>query len=94
MIEKLLPLFRSGMAGPLGDGQQWMSWAHVEDVVRFFKAALEEEELSGIYNITAPEPVRNEDFTKVFGELAHRPAFFARPLSPSRGSWEKKAILR
>lgn len=93
LIEKLLPLFRSGIAGPLGDGQQWMSWVHVRDVVRFFTQAIEDESFKGIYNLTAPEPVRNEDFTKVFGELAHRPAFFRAPAFAIKGLMGEKSYL-
>ena len=67
-MEKLLPLFERGIAGQLGNGQQWMSWIHLEDIARLFVFALENESVSGVINGTSPVPVRNDEFTK---HLAH-----------------------
>ncbi|MGH8104613.1 MAG: TIGR01777 family oxidoreductase [bacterium] len=74
----LLP-FRLGLGGPLGSGRQWMSWVHIDDVIGIFLHALEIESVTGALNATAPNPVRNLEFTKALGKVLHRPAFLAAP---------------
>jgi uncharacterized protein (TIGR01777 family) len=74
-LAKMLPLFRSGMASPLGKGRQWVSWIHQEDLVRLLMFAAEQETLSGPVNATAPGPVTNRDFTNTLASVLHRPAF-------------------
>jgi uncharacterized protein (TIGR01777 family) len=77
-LQKMLPPFRFGVGGPLGSGRQWMSWVDREDALRFLEWALGEE-VSGPFNVTAPEPVRNRDFTRELGHALHRPAFMPVP---------------
>lgn len=79
----LLP-FRLGLGGRLGGGQQWMSWIHRDDLAGLILFALEEEELRGPVNATAPNPVRNAEFTKTLGRVLHRPTPFPVPAGALR----------
>ena len=78
MGKMLLP-FRLGLGGPLGSGQQWMSWVDREDVLRMIEWAIDQPSARGVYNVTAPNPARNRDFTRALGRALHRPAFMAAP---------------
>jgi len=78
-LAKLLPLFKFGVGGRLGSGRQWMSWIALSDhlaAVRFLAA---HDDISGPVNLTAPEPVRNAEFTKALARAVHRPAIFPVP---------------
>lgn len=79
MLGPVLPLFRCGLGGRIGSGQQWMSWIHVEDVARLFVHALENPDISGPINAVAPNPVRNTTFTKVLAKTVGRPALLPAP---------------
>lgn len=74
----LLP-FKLGLGGPLGDGRQWFSWIHIDDLAALFQHILENDELSGVFNATAPEPVTFKTFAKTLGRVLHRPAFLPAP---------------
>ena len=77
-LEKMLPPFRAFMGGRLGSGSQWMSWIHINDIVGLIRCALANP-LSGVVNATAPNPVRNIEFTQVLGAALHRPTIFPVP---------------
>lgn len=77
--EKLETVFKFGIGGKLGDGQQWMPWVHLRDIARAFVFCAENEGVSGPVNLAAPESERNVDFTKKFAKSLKRPAFFAVP---------------
>lgn len=77
--EKLEMVFKLGLGGKLGDGQQWMPWIHLEDIARAFVHAAETQDLSGAVNLAAPEAERNVDFTRKLAKALSRPAFFAVP---------------
>ncbi|MFO0664092.1 MAG: TIGR01777 family oxidoreductase [Polyangiaceae bacterium] len=79
-LDAMLPLFRKGLGGPLGNGKQWMPWVHIDDVLGMIAFAIEREALRGPLNVTAPSPVTNRDFTKALGEALHRPAVVPAPL--------------
>ncbi|HYV48125.1 MAG TPA: TIGR01777 family oxidoreductase [Myxococcaceae bacterium] len=83
-LQKMLPPFKLGLAGPLGSGRQWMSWVHRDDVVSLVLHALRTEAASGPLNATAPEPVTNADFTKALGRALHRPTFLRAPAAALR----------
>ncbi len=78
-LARMAPLFRLGLGGRLGDGQQWMPWIHVADLARLFVFAAETSSLSGPINGSAPEPVRNVDFTRALGRAVGRPTLFPAP---------------
>jgi uncharacterized protein (TIGR01777 family) len=74
----LMP-FKFGLGGRLGTGRQWMAWVALKDAIEIIRAAISDERLSGPLNVTAPNPVRNADFTRVVAGVLGRPAFFAAP---------------
>lgn len=78
-LSKMLPPFRLGLGGPVASGQQWMSWIDLTDMVAGINYLIAHETLHGPFNLTAPEPVRNEDFTKALAAQLKRPAFFPMP---------------
>jgi uncharacterized protein (TIGR01777 family) len=77
-LQKMVPAFRAFVGGKLGSGNQWMPWIHVEDVAEIFGYAVENE-ISGVWNATAPNPVRNTEFTKELARTMGRPALFPVP---------------
>jgi len=78
-LAKMLPPFRMGIGGRIGDGRQWMSWIALDDVVGALKFVLANEALSGPVNFVAPNPVTNAEFTKALGQALSRPTFFPIP---------------
>ncbi len=79
LLAQVLPPFKMGVGGTLGNGRQWMSWIHVDDVVGIILHALENNEIRGALNATAPTPVRNTEFTKTLGTVLRRPTLFPIP---------------
>lgn len=63
-LDQMLLPFRAGVGGALGSGQQWMSWIHLHDIVNLFIFALENTQIKGALNGSAPQPVRNKDFSR------------------------------
>lgn len=78
-LKKMMLPFKLGGGGPVGSGQQWMSWIDRDDAVRFTEWAIDNRSARGVYNATAPEPVRNRDFARALGRAVHRPAFIPAP---------------
>jgi len=78
-LAKMVTPFRFGMGGTIGSGKQWMSWIHVDDVVGLILFALENPQVQGPVNATAPSPIRNSEFTKSLGAALHRPAILPVP---------------
>lgn len=78
-LAAMLPVFQLGLGGRLGSGRQWISWIHIDDEAALALATLENEALHGPVNGTAPNPVRNVDFTKALAMTLRRPAFFRVP---------------
>lgn len=79
VLGKLTPLFRWCLGGPLGNGQQWMPWIHVQDLVSMILWAIQNESVSGPVNATSPNPVRNSEFTKELAKSVGRPAVLPAP---------------
>ena len=77
-LGKMLPLFKLGIGGRLGSGDQWMSWISLVDEVAAIRFLLDHE-LRGPVNLTAPNPVTNRDFTKALASVVHRPAVLPVP---------------
>ena len=78
-LEKMLPPFRFGLGGRLGDGSQYMPWIHLDDIVAMIHFLIEHKECEGAFNATAPQPVRNIDFTRALARALGRPAIFPVP---------------
>ena len=78
-LGKMLLPFRLFAGGPMGSGRQWMSWVDREDVLRMIEWAIDHQSAHGVYNVTAPNPVRNRDFARALGRALHRPAFMPVP---------------
>ncbi len=78
-LGKMLPIFKIGLGGPIGDGKQWMSWIHRSDLCGLIIKALVEKKFSGVYNAVAPEPVLMKDFSKTLGRCLNRPDLLPVP---------------
>ncbi|MDQ6932665.1 MAG: TIGR01777 family oxidoreductase [Candidatus Eremiobacteraeota bacterium] len=76
-LRTILVPFKAGIGGRVASGKQWHSWIHVDDVVAIYLTALDRDE--GVLNATAPNPVRNKEFTKAIAAVLHRPAFLPVP---------------
>ena len=77
-LGRMLPLFRFGLGGKLGNGKQWWSWITLHDVIRAITFLLENG-ISGPVNLTSPNPVTNQEFTSALARAMHRPALFPAP---------------
>jgi len=78
-LPRMLPLFKLGLGGRLGNGRQYMSWITLEDVVGAILHILFEPRLAGPVNLVSPHPVTNSEFTKVLAGVLHRPAISPAP---------------
>ncbi len=79
LLANLLPPFEFCLGGPIGNGQQWMSWIERDDLIRLISHTLSDNELHGAVNATAPNPVRNAEFTTSLAKALGRPAIFRLP---------------
>ena len=78
-IKKIFPSFRSGLGKRIDDGSQYISWVHLFDTVRAFNFFIKKQSCSGIYNVTAPNPVTNEKFTITMNDVLHLPTILFIP---------------
>ena len=78
-LATMMTPFKVGVGGVVGSGKQWMSWISIDDVVAIVNFALENENLRGAINVSSPNPVTNEEFTKTLGEVLYRPTFLPLP---------------
>ena len=78
-LQKMLPPFRLGLGGPIGDGQQTMAWIHMEDMISILLFLANHQEASGVFNAVAPGPVNNKAFARALGRAVHRPALIPVP---------------
>jgi uncharacterized protein (TIGR01777 family) len=83
-LAKMLPVFRSGLGGKVGSGEQWMSWISIDDAARVIEFVLLEESVAGACNAVAPEPVRNREFTAALARHLRRPAVLPLPVAVVR----------
>ncbi len=79
MLAKTTTPFKLGLGGKLGDGRQYMPWIHREDMVGMILFLLQNEELSGPFNASAPNPVTNAEFTRELGRALKRPTVLPAP---------------
>ena len=79
LLGQMLPGFKLGLGGRLGNGNQWMAWIHRQDWVAIADRLLTDSHLSGAFNATAPNPVTNTEFTRLLGNHLNRPTFMHLP---------------
>ncbi|PZD72067.1 Epimerase family protein [Acaryochloris thomasi RCC1774] len=78
-LERMLPPFQLFGGGPVGTGRQWFSWVHRDDLVSLIIKALTENQMAGVYNATAPQPVRMNEFCSTLGKVINRPSWLPVP---------------
>ena len=83
-LKKMLPPFKIGLGGTLGNGHQYMSWISLADVVQIIRFLIDTDSISGAVNLVSPDPVTNSEFTKKLGQVLHRPAILPLPSFAAR----------
>ena len=83
-LKKMMLPFQMGVGGALGNGKQWMSWVSLSDAVYAVYHLLMRSDLKGAFNITAPNPVSNQEFTKTLGSVLKRPTILPVPALQSK----------
>jgi uncharacterized protein (TIGR01777 family) len=78
-MARMLPIFTRGWGGPLGDGQQWVSWVDSNDAARSILFCLEQQGLDGAVNVVSPNPIQNNELTKELAAAVGRSPFFRVP---------------
>ncbi|MBU7582537.1 MAG: TIGR01777 family oxidoreductase [Nostoc sp. TH1S01] len=78
-LAKMIPPFQLFAGGPIGSGRQWFSWIHIDDVVNLILQALNNSDMEGVYNATAPNPVRMNDLAQTLGKVLNRPSWLPVP---------------
>ncbi len=78
-LAKMIPAFKMFVGGPIGSGNQWFSWIHLDDVVGMILTALDDRTMSGVFNATAPHPVRMKEFCQQLGAVLGRPSWIPVP---------------
>tara|TARA_B100000579_G_scaffold411577_1_gene402505 strand:+ start:546 stop:1475 length:930 start_codon:yes stop_codon:yes gene_type:complete len=78
-LGKMLPIFKAGLGGPIGDGKQWMSWIHRTDLCNLINESIKNSSWSGVINGVAPNPVRMNEFAYTLGKTLGRPSLLAVP---------------
>lgn len=95
-LSQMLPAFRLGLGGPLGNGRQWFPWIHIEDVINVIEWALTNEQAQGAYNLAAPGICTQRDFARSLGSVLGRPAILPAPrfaLKLAMGELADEALL-
>jgi uncharacterized protein (TIGR01777 family) len=78
-LAKMLPAFKLGVGGPISNGQQYMSWIHIDDMVQIILSCIHNQALTGVLNATAPNPVTNNEFSSSLSRALSRPCFLRVP---------------
>lgn len=93
LLGRMLLPFKLALGARLGDGKQWMSWVHIDDYVAMVLRLLNDASLNGAFNMTAPVPVTNAEFTQALAQTLHRPALFIAPAFVLRLVMGERACL-
>ena len=93
LLERMLLPFKLGLGARLGSGRQWMSWIHIADYVASVLRLLNDGQARGPFNMTAPQPVTNAEFTRALAESLHRRAFLFAPEPALRLVMGERAAL-
>ncbi|MBA3603038.1 MAG: TIGR01777 family protein [Parachlamydiaceae bacterium] len=83
-LKTMLVPFKLGLGGQIGSGEQYMSWISIDDVLGAIFYIIQHKNCAGVFNLSAPEPVTNHDFTTTLGKVLNRPTFLPFPTSPAR----------
>ena len=78
-LGKMLPIFKVGLGGPIGDGNQWMSWIHIDDLCNIIVNGIEDKKYSGIINAVSPQPVKMKEFSSMLAKCLQRPNLLPVP---------------
>lgn len=78
-LAKMLTPFRLGLGGTIGSGDQPFSWIHINDLIRVFETAIDDQDYEGVYNMTAPNPTTNRGLTRALGRVLSRPTVLPVP---------------
>jgi len=78
-LKQMLPPFKFFIGGYLGNGKQWASWLHIDDIVEIYLHAIDNSSLTGSLNATAPNPIRMKEFAQTLARVLHRPSLFPVP---------------
>jgi uncharacterized protein (TIGR01777 family) len=78
-LSKMLPFFKLGIGGPVAGGEQYVPWVHLDDVVDALRRCVEDDNIQGAVDVTAPEPATNAELSKALGRVLHRPAILPVP---------------
>lgn len=92
ILGKMVPPFRLGLGGPIGNGRQYLPWIHVDDMVNGILWLLDND-LRGPFNMVSPYPVRNEQFAHALGHALQRPAFVRVPATAIRLLMGESSVL-
>jgi uncharacterized protein (TIGR01777 family) len=92
-LARMVPLFRTGLAGRLGSGRQWMSWIHVDDLTGLIRFAIDSPGLLGAVNAASPRPVTNAEFTRTLAARLGRPAVLPAPAFTLRLAYGEMARI-
>jgi uncharacterized protein (TIGR01777 family) len=79
ILNKLLPIFKLGLGGRVGLGNQYLSWVHLDDVVGIISYLINNQNISGAVNLTSPNPATNQEFSSTLAKTLKRPCFFNTP---------------
>ena len=93
LLGRMLLPFKLALGARLGDGKQWMSWVHIDDYVAMVLRLLNDASLNGAFNMTAPAPVTNAEFTQTLAQTLHRPALFVAPSFALKLAMGERACL-
>src|SRR5690606_13797178 len=80
-LPKMLLPYKLFIGGRIGNGKQWLSWIHIEDLVRLIEFCMIDERIKGSINGTAPSPVTNDEFGRAIANIMRKPHFFPVPSS-------------
>ena len=78
-LSKMLPAFRLGIAGTIGDGSEPFSWVHIKDLLNAYLFVFTNDNMEGTFNLSAPNPITNKELTKTLGKVLHRPTVIPLP---------------
>jgi len=78
-LGQMIPAFKKFVGGPLGSGNQWFPWIHMEDLLNAFLFCFEHQDIHGPVNFCSPNPVRNRELSKALGKVLSRPSFLTTP---------------